>query len=239
MKNYANHLLWSCGHISSSYFFNVFLTISPVGQICKLRAVNLCFPEVFAVELSQIIPAVHCIQWSPFQGTDGTEEGHQLLSSHQLQRSLPERRKNSKHISPGTAFRAGIIAEEKHSKWRAPKKEQSQGQEVALWLLLRDEGKGRASFITQRGICTILCHPETNTVVALKTNQVQRPIFQEHSWQRGESLKKMNFLICLMPKLLGFFFLVTRLCSTGDFKLEVPNFRPIEPNLRKKVENPL
>lgn len=99
-------------------------------------------------------------------------------------------------------------------------------------------GKGQgASFTTQRGICTILCHPETNTVVALKTNQMQRPIFQEHSWQRGESLKKMNFHLS-DAKALGFFFLVTRLCSDGDFKLQVPNFRPTESNLRKKVENP-
>lgn len=33
--------------------------------------------------------------------------------------------------------------EEKHSRWGAPIWEQSQGQEVAPWLLLGDEGKGR------------------------------------------------------------------------------------------------
>lgn len=48
----------------------------------------------------------------------------------------------------------------------------------------------------------------------------------------------MNFHLSA-AKALGFFFLVTTLSSNGDFKLEVPNFRPIESNLRKKVENPL
>lgn len=126
-------------------------------------------------------------------------------------------------------------AEEKHSKQGAPAQEQSRGQEVAPQLLCRDGGKGRASFRTQRGICSILCHPETSTVVARRTNQMQTPIFQEHSWQRGESLKKMNFRLS-DAKALGFFFLFTRLCSNGDFKLEVPNFRPTESNLRKRVE---
>lgn len=45
----------------------------------------------------------------------------------------------------------------------------------------------------QTGICRILCHPETNAVVALRINEEQRLIFQEHSWQKGESLKKINF----------------------------------------------
>lgn len=71
-------------NVSSSYFFNVLLTVSPAGQICELRAAYLCFSEVFAVELPQIIPAVHCVEWSPFKGTDGAKEGHWLLSSHQL-----------------------------------------------------------------------------------------------------------------------------------------------------------
>lgn len=47
----------------------------------------------------------------------------------------------------------------------------------------------------------------------------------------------MNFHLS-DAKALGFFFLVTRLCSNGDFKLEVPNFRPTEPNLRKKGGKP-
>lgn len=46
-------------------FFNVLLAVSPAGQICELRAVNLCSSEVFAAELPQIIPAlpvVLCVQ---------------------------------------------------------------------------------------------------------------------------------------------------------------------------------
>lgn len=78
-RNYANHLLWSYGqypNVLSSYFFNILLTVSPAGQICELRAANLCFSEVFAVELPQTIPAlpaVHCVQESPFKGTEGRQ----------------------------------------------------------------------------------------------------------------------------------------------------------------------
>lgn len=49
-------------NVSSSYFFNVLLTVSPAGQICELRAAYLCFSEVFAVELPQIIPALHRVE---------------------------------------------------------------------------------------------------------------------------------------------------------------------------------
>lgn len=66
-RNHANYLLWSygyCLHVLPSYFFNVLLTVSLAGQIGELRAVNICFSELFAVELPQIIPAlpaVHCV----------------------------------------------------------------------------------------------------------------------------------------------------------------------------------
>jgi len=106
-----------------------------------------------------------------------------------------ERKASTSHLAQLREQRRSVACGEPQSEQESPK--------IRRWTLdfcseMMDQG--RVFLINHRGICRILCHPETTTVAAPGTTK-GKDRFCKDTVGKGENHSRKSILICLMARL--------------------------------------